>query len=385
MTPRSTRRAGARRRARSEARRDGGRLVVCPTPIGNLEDITLRVLSALREADVVACEDTRRTGVLLERYGVQATLVPYHEHNERERAADLVERMRAGAVVALVSDAGHAARLRPGLRARPGLRGGGARGGGAARAVRGAGRAGRVGAARRRVALRRLPAPQARGRWRRVRLAGDAGGVRVAQAGRRLAGRAGRARPGPPGGGVPGADEAARGGRAGDAATLAARFAEAEPRGEVVLVVGRRAAADGRSTRRRSPRCGGWSRRGPSRGWRRGWWRSSRARRRTRCTRRPRRGEGAAGVVTAPERRPPRRGGSSRGLAAAVFAGRAAAPVFAPSRAGSSRRLAAPGLRAASAPGRSTALARECSLSRAFLALRRSSAEACRVGRPMAE
>jgi 16S rRNA (cytidine1402-2'-O)-methyltransferase len=84
----------------------GGRLVVCPTPIGNLEDVTLRVLSALRDADVVACEDTRRTRVLLERYGVQATLVSYHEHNERERTAELVERMRGGAVVALVSDAG---------------------------------------------------------------------------------------------------------------------------------------------------------------------------------------------------------------------------------------------------------------------------------------
>jgi 16S rRNA (cytidine1402-2'-O)-methyltransferase len=83
-----------------------GRLIVCPTPIGNLEDVTLRVLSALRDADVVACEDTRRTRVLLERYGVQATLVSYHEHNERERAAELVERMRGGAVVALVSDAG---------------------------------------------------------------------------------------------------------------------------------------------------------------------------------------------------------------------------------------------------------------------------------------
>ncbi len=83
-----------------------GRLIVCPTPIGNLEDITLRVLSALRDADVVACEDTRRTGVLLERYGVQATLVTYHEHNERARSADLVERMRGGTVVALVSDAG---------------------------------------------------------------------------------------------------------------------------------------------------------------------------------------------------------------------------------------------------------------------------------------
>ena len=84
----------------------GGRLVVCPTPIGNLEDVTLRVLSALRDADVVACEDTRRTRVLLERYGVQAALISYHEHNERERAAELVERMRGGAVVALVSDAG---------------------------------------------------------------------------------------------------------------------------------------------------------------------------------------------------------------------------------------------------------------------------------------
>jgi 16S rRNA (cytidine1402-2'-O)-methyltransferase len=83
-----------------------GRLVVCPTPIGNLEDITLRVLAALREADVVACEDTRHTKVLLERYGVSATLVSYHEHNERARAAELVDRMRAGAVVALVSDAG---------------------------------------------------------------------------------------------------------------------------------------------------------------------------------------------------------------------------------------------------------------------------------------
>lgn len=82
------------------------RLVVCPTPIGNLEDVTLRVLSALREAGVVACEDTRRTRTLLERYGVTATLVSYHEHNEAARAAELVERMRGGETVALVSDAG---------------------------------------------------------------------------------------------------------------------------------------------------------------------------------------------------------------------------------------------------------------------------------------
>jgi 16S rRNA (cytidine1402-2'-O)-methyltransferase len=83
-----------------------GRLVVCPTPIGNLEDVTLRVLAALREADVVACEDTRRTRVLLDRYGVKGRLVSYHEHNEQARSAELVSRMRAGEVVALVSDAG---------------------------------------------------------------------------------------------------------------------------------------------------------------------------------------------------------------------------------------------------------------------------------------
>ncbi len=83
-----------------------GRLIVCPTPIGNLEDVTLRVLAALREADLVACEDTRRTRILLDRYGVSAKLVSYHEHNERARSIELVQRMRSGSVVALVSDAG---------------------------------------------------------------------------------------------------------------------------------------------------------------------------------------------------------------------------------------------------------------------------------------
>jgi 16S rRNA (cytidine1402-2'-O)-methyltransferase len=83
-----------------------GRLIVCPTPIGNLEDVTLRVLSALREADLIACEDTRRTRTLLDRYGVSSELLSYHEHNERERASELVRRMQAGANVALVSDAG---------------------------------------------------------------------------------------------------------------------------------------------------------------------------------------------------------------------------------------------------------------------------------------
>src|SRR2546423_2181246 len=83
-----------------------GGLVVCPPPIGTLEDVPLRVLAALRDADVVACEDPRRTRTLLDRYGVRAPLVSYHEHNEERRAAELVRRMRGGDVVALVSDAG---------------------------------------------------------------------------------------------------------------------------------------------------------------------------------------------------------------------------------------------------------------------------------------
>jgi 16S rRNA (cytidine1402-2'-O)-methyltransferase len=84
----------------------GGRLVVCPTPIGNLKDVTLRVLETLQGADVVACEDTRRARVLLRRHDLDPPLVSVHEHNERSRTGELTARVRAGAVVALLSDAG---------------------------------------------------------------------------------------------------------------------------------------------------------------------------------------------------------------------------------------------------------------------------------------
>jgi 16S rRNA (cytidine1402-2'-O)-methyltransferase len=83
-----------------------GRLYVCPTPIGNLRDVTLRTLDRLGEADLIACEDTRRTRVLLDRFEIEGRLLSFHEHNERERAQELVERIREGASVALVSDAG---------------------------------------------------------------------------------------------------------------------------------------------------------------------------------------------------------------------------------------------------------------------------------------
>jgi 16S rRNA (cytidine1402-2'-O)-methyltransferase len=81
-------------------------LVVCPTPIGNLEDVTLRVLRELAEADLVLCEDTRRTRVLLERHGVSARLESYHRHNEARRTSELLPRLEAGERVALASDAG---------------------------------------------------------------------------------------------------------------------------------------------------------------------------------------------------------------------------------------------------------------------------------------
>jgi len=83
-----------------------GRLIVCPTPIGNLEDVTLRVLDTLAAADVIACEDTRHTKILLDRHGITARLLSIHEHNERARAAELTARVGGGDVVALVSDAG---------------------------------------------------------------------------------------------------------------------------------------------------------------------------------------------------------------------------------------------------------------------------------------
>jgi len=90
-------------------------LVVVPTPIGNLEDITLRALRTLREADLVVCEDTRRTGRLLSHYDIKNDLVAYHEHNEERLAPELAERARAEKV-ALVSDAGTPLVSDPGYR-----------------------------------------------------------------------------------------------------------------------------------------------------------------------------------------------------------------------------------------------------------------------------
>src|ERR1700730_17676991 len=83
-----------------------GCLYLVATPIGNLEDITLRALRVLKEADLVACEDTRQTQKLLQHYAIHKEMVSYHEHNELTRAPELVIQLEEGAQVAMVSDAG---------------------------------------------------------------------------------------------------------------------------------------------------------------------------------------------------------------------------------------------------------------------------------------
>jgi 16S rRNA (cytidine1402-2'-O)-methyltransferase len=93
-----------------------GLLYVVATPIGNLEDITYRAVRVLGEADLIACEDTRQTRKLLDHYGIQRPAISYHEHNETERSEDLVSRLLAGEVIALVSDAGTPLVSDPGYR-----------------------------------------------------------------------------------------------------------------------------------------------------------------------------------------------------------------------------------------------------------------------------
>jgi 16S rRNA (cytidine1402-2'-O)-methyltransferase len=91
-------------------------LYLVATPIGNLEDITLRAIRVLKQADLIACEDTRQTQKLLNHYGIDSPTISYHEHNEAERAAELVERLAQGSRVAMVSDAGMPGISDPGFR-----------------------------------------------------------------------------------------------------------------------------------------------------------------------------------------------------------------------------------------------------------------------------
>jgi 16S rRNA (cytidine1402-2'-O)-methyltransferase len=93
-----------------------GTLYVVSTPIGNLEDMTHRAVRVLGEVDVVACEDTRHTRKLLNHYGIKTKAISYHQHNEQERAAELIESMKSGLNVAIVSDAGTPGISDPGFR-----------------------------------------------------------------------------------------------------------------------------------------------------------------------------------------------------------------------------------------------------------------------------
>ena len=83
-----------------------GMLYIVPTPVGNMEDITLRALRVLREADIILAEDTRTTGVLLKHYDIQGRLLSHHKFNEHGTTASIIERLKAGQTIALVSDAG---------------------------------------------------------------------------------------------------------------------------------------------------------------------------------------------------------------------------------------------------------------------------------------
>jgi len=83
-----------------------GKIVIVPTPLGNLEDITLRALRVLKESDLILAEDTRKSGILLKHYGISVKVTAYHQHNEHTRTAALLDQMGEGDVYALVTDAG---------------------------------------------------------------------------------------------------------------------------------------------------------------------------------------------------------------------------------------------------------------------------------------
>ena len=141
------------------------------TPIGNLEDITFRAVRILKEADLIACEDTRQTRKLLDHYGIAKPTVSYHEHNEAERSRELTAKLRDGITVALVSDAGMPLISDPGYRLVRAAIESGIRVEAVPGASAAAHRAGGVRPAHRQLPFRRLPAGQIRPAAARARSA----------------------------------------------------------------------------------------------------------------------------------------------------------------------------------------------------------------------
>ena len=216
-------------------------LAICATPIGNLGDVTLRVLDELRAADVILCEDTRRTRILLARHGIEARLESHHRHNEAARTPRVLERLRGGERVALVSDAGLPGVNDPGARLIAAAVAAGVEvtvlpGASAVETALvvsglGADRYQFVGYLPRRAGeLRTLASRARRLEWRSRRL-------RVAAPPPGIAPRARGGAPGSSRGRVPRAHEALRGGRARVSRGVGRAIREA-PRGEITLVLG---------------------------------------------------------------------------------------------------------------------------------------------------
>ena len=241
-------------------------LAVCATPIGNLRDVTLRVLDELREADVVLCEDTRHTRLLLDRHGISARLLSLHEHNEAERTAEVLPRLEAGERIAARVGRRDAGDLRPGGAARAGGARGGSPGVGAAGAL-----GGRDGARRERA--RRATATPSSGSCRAAPASSPpCGRSFAAPSGRwwRSSRRGGcrrrsrRSRRRSPEREVAVCRELTKAFEEvvrGAAHEVAEAFAE-PPKGEITLVIGPGAGGAGRGRRRRGAAGGGRPRRG---------------------------------------------------------------------------------------------------------------------------
>ena len=245
-----------------------GRLTVCPTPIGNLGDLTDRARQALTDADLVACEDTRRAGLLYERLELaRPRLVSNHDGNEAERAPQIVQQIERGERVVLITDAGTPVDLRPRVPPDPCLHRAWAGRRGAARPLGRDHRACRLGAAAESLALRGIPAAPRRRVGARALGQRDRRRLRVAAPAARFARRAGDAGARAPGSRLPGAHRSSTRRSPGARSPSSRRRFREDVKGEIVVVIAPPGAAPARAPTppSRSTPCAGWSRPAPVR------------------------------------------------------------------------------------------------------------------------